>query len=84
MGEGSAVPVFAFRKRGDEFDDSLAEIDGEHKDRAQLNDDCVHLPVATIEVDAEKRFSQAQVSAVELTGRNSVRPSTMPRITEST
>ena len=66
----------------DEFLEAGAEVDGQAKNGAELDDDGVHLPVAAGEVEPQA-LSTMRRCAVELTGRNSVRPSTMPRRMES-
>src|SRR6202030_2858272 len=46
MREDGAVTAFAARKCGEKFRDALSEIDRKAEDRAELDDDRVHLPVA--------------------------------------
>jgi len=61
MREDGAVAAFALRKCGKEFRNALAEIDWKAKDCAELDDDCVHLPVAVAEVDVEQGFGDAKM-----------------------
>src|ERR1700739_1471259 len=61
MREDGAVAAFTARKCGEKFRDALAEIDRQTEDRAELDDDCVHLPVAVAEIDVGKEFGDAQM-----------------------
>ena len=79
----SVFAVFAAGESADEFDDAAGKKQSEREDGAELDDDGVHLPVRVVEADVEERFAMRRW-AVELTGRNSVRPSTIPRSTEIT
>ena len=61
MSKRRPVAILAMRKCAQEFRDSLAKINGEAQDCAQLDDDGVHLPIAIAEVDVKQRFGYAQV-----------------------
>src|ERR1700720_2829626 len=61
MREDGAVAAFAARKCGEKFRDALAEIDRQAKDRAELDDDRVHLPVVVAEIDVKQEFGDAQM-----------------------
>jgi hypothetical protein len=61
MREDGAVASFTARKRREKFRDALPEIDWEAEDGAELNDDCVHLPVAVAKIDVEQGFGDAEM-----------------------
>ena len=61
MSENGAVATLAARKRGKKLRDASAEIDGQTENRAELDDDGVHLPVAAGQRDMEQGFGDAQV-----------------------
>jgi len=69
------------RECAQKLGDPAAKIDGQAQDRAQLNNDCVHLPVSVTQIDVKQGFGMRRC-AVELTGKNSVKPSIMPRTAE--
>ncbi len=56
-----AVAVLAPGKGAQEADDAAQEEQQERQDRAQLDDDGVHLPVGVVEGDIHERFGNAQV-----------------------
>ena len=82
MRQGSAVAALAPRKSGQKLGDALAEIDGKAENRSQLNHNRVHFPVAAVRLTCSSA-SEIRRCAVELTGKNSVSPSTIPSTTES-
>src|SRR6266700_2402533 len=49
------------RERVQKFGDPGAKINGQAQDRAQLNDDRVHLPIAVTQIDVKQRLSNAEV-----------------------
>ena len=61
MVEPGPIAANAARKGRQKLADPLAEIDRQAKDCAELDHDRKHLPVAVREVDAEKRFRDAQM-----------------------
>ena len=61
------------------FDDPLEEEQAKRQDGAQLDDDRVHLPVGDRPSGIFISASAMRRCAVELTGKNSVKPSTMPK-----
>jgi hypothetical protein len=56
-----AIAPRPLRERGEEPQDPLPEIDRQRQDRAQLDDDGEHLPVAILQIDAQQRFGNAQM-----------------------
>ena len=68
MRERCAVAALAAGKSGEECCDAAAEIYGQAKNCAQLDDDGIHLPVAIVESqiggqarDVQQRFREPQV-----------------------
>src|SRR6267142_4029516 len=61
MRKCSAVATLAARERREKLGDALAKIDGQNQNRAELDDDGVHLPVAAGEVDVEERLGKPEV-----------------------
>src|SRR5579884_1629391 len=61
MSPHGAVAAFAARESRQELRDPASEVDGDGDDRTQLDDDRIHLPISAAEVDAEQRFTDAQV-----------------------
>ena len=59
--EYSAVAAFAPRKSGEEFCDTRAEVDGEAEDRAELDDDRIHLPIAVRQADVQQCFGNSEM-----------------------
>ena len=55
------VAARTVRERRDEIDDTLAKVDRQTQDGAELDDDGEHLPIAVAEVHAEQCFGDAQV-----------------------
>src|SRR5439155_10879988 len=55
------VTIFAMRECAQKLGDPAAKIDGQAQDRAQLNNDCVHLPVSVTQIDVKQGFGNAQV-----------------------
>ena len=53
MGQYGAITPFASRERAKKFQNSIAKIDRQRQDRAQLNDDRVHLPKTVMQIDAQ-------------------------------
>src|SRR5438270_12436373 len=61
MSKRGTVAALAARKGGEEFGDTLAKIDGQNQNGAELDDDGVHLPVPAGEIDVQQRFGETQV-----------------------
>src|SRR5438034_8486806 len=61
MRQYSAIAAFACGKGTQKLQNPIAKIDRQREDRAQLNDDRVHLPEAIVQIDAQYRFADAQV-----------------------
>ena len=61
MGENGAIAAFASRKSAKKRQDPLTKIDRQCQDRAQLNDDRIHLPEAVLKVDMQQRLADAQM-----------------------
>src|SRR3954471_8380001 len=61
MGKRGAVAALALREGGEKFSDAPAEINGQNEDRAELDDDGVHLPVAAGEINMKERFAEPEV-----------------------
>jgi hypothetical protein len=59
--EDGPVTFFAAGKGAQESDDAAQEEQTERKNGAQLDDDCVHLPVRIVEWKLHERFGDAQV-----------------------
>src|SRR5437660_3779976 len=62
MGKCSAIAILALRKCAQKFRDSGAKINWQTQDRAQLDHDGVHLPVAIRQAHVKQRFGNPQVS----------------------
>src|SRR5215813_2572905 len=62
MRQGGAIAVFASWKCAEKLCEACAEINRQAQNRAELDDDGVHLPVAVAEVDVKQKFGDAQVS----------------------
>ena len=58
MGEHGAVAALALRKIAQELDNARPEINRQAEDRAQLDDDGEHLPVAVGQIDAAETLRQ--------------------------
>src|ERR1700675_2600701 len=56
-----AIVAFAARERSKQLPDVLAKINRQGGDRANLNHDGVHLPVAVLQADVQQIFSDAQM-----------------------
>ena len=82
MREGRPVAALAAGKVERNSAMRRAEIHRQAEDRAQLDHDGIHLPVAVDRLMCSSA-SESRRCAVELTGRNSVRPSTIPKISDS-
>ena len=78
------VALLAARKSGEEPGNPGAEIEKQRQDRTELDHDGVHLPVAIGETDVQQSLGNTQMRRRTYGERNSVRPSTMPRMSEST
>src|ERR1700728_4616770 len=61
MGERGASSAVAARKRGNESFDATPEINRQAQDRAELDDDGIHLPVTVGQADVQEQFGDAQV-----------------------
>jgi hypothetical protein len=61
MRERIAVAIFPLRKRTQEFRDSRSKVNWKAQDRAQLNHDRVHLPIAIGQINVQQRFSDSQM-----------------------
>ena len=61
MSEHRAITAFALREVAHELNNARPEVNGQAKNRAQLDDDGEHLPVAVGQVEAEKRLANSQV-----------------------
>ena len=61
MGEPVAVAVFAPGEGTEKADNPAQEEQQERQNRAQLDDDGVHLPVSVIEGDVHESFGDAQM-----------------------
>ena len=61
MGEDGAVSALAAREGGEEFCDSAPEVNRQAQDRAELDDDGIHLPIAVGEADVQQRFGEPQM-----------------------
>ena len=61
MVEPVAVAIFALGKGAHETDDAAQEEQQQRQNRAQLNDDGVHLPIGVIQRNLHQRFGDAQV-----------------------
>ena len=60
IGRG-VLAVFPAGKGRDEFGDARAKVNRQAENRAQLDDDGVHLPIAAAEIDPEQGFADAKV-----------------------
>ena len=56
-----AISAFTVRKGREKFGNAAPEIDGQTQNRAQLDDDGIHLPIAVREADVQQRFREPQV-----------------------
>src|SRR5579864_6012899 len=61
MSQRRAVTALTAREGRKEFGDTAPEINRQAQDRAQLNHDGIHLPVAIGEADVQQRFREAQM-----------------------
>src|SRR4029450_9523784 len=61
MSENGAIAAFASRKGAKKRQDPFAKIDRQCQDRAQLNDDRIHLPEAVLKIDMQQCFADAQM-----------------------
>ncbi len=61
MRQDRSVPALAFWKCRKKLCDTLTEINGQAQNRAQLDHDRVHLPVAAREINVQKRFADSQM-----------------------
>ena len=61
MREEVAVAAFSGWKGADEFQDAIPKINGQGKDRSQLDNDRVHLPKTIVQIDLKERFDDAQM-----------------------
>src|SRR5712672_3424928 len=59
MREGGAVATLAARECGEKLGDALAKIDGQNQNRAELDDDGIHFPVAAGEIDVQERLGKS-------------------------
>src|SRR5438477_12068920 len=58
---GIAVPALAARKGCKEFGDARAKVNRQAENRAKLDDDGVHLPIAAAEINPEQGLADAKV-----------------------
>src|SRR5208283_3416286 len=61
MGQVVAVFLLALGKGREELGDVLAEINGQNQDRAELDDDGIHLPVAALQRHVQQDFGNAEM-----------------------
>ena len=61
MGEEGAVSALAAGEGGEKFCDATPEIYRQTQDRAELDDDGIHLPIAVGEADVQQRFGEPQM-----------------------
>src|SRR5690349_19757487 len=61
MRQHGAVAPLSFGKRGEKFDDALAEIYRQREDRSDLNNNRVHFPVAAGQAHMQKSLADAQM-----------------------
>ena len=61
VSDGIAIPALAARKGGEEFPNAWPKVNRQAENRAKLDDDGVHLPIAAAEIDPEQGFADAKV-----------------------
>ena len=57
MSGGIAVAALAVGKSGEEFPNAWPKVNRQAENRAKLDDDGVHLPIAAAEIDPEQGFA---------------------------
>ena len=57
--QNCAITLFALRKCRKQFGNSFSKIYRQAQNRAELNHNCVHLPVAAREINVQKRFGNS-------------------------
>src|SRR5205814_196734 len=59
--EYSAVAAFSLRKCGKELRDARAKVDRQAENRAELDNDRIHLPIAVRQADVEQSLGNSEM-----------------------